>query len=197
MESLKSERLVRKLSSHQLPSPMIWSLGVESRDRGRSCLLKSGGPTERAASCLWGSNVQLCEYSQSTSSSIHPAVWAVRLRKWNTGDEDWLFTICSHHFPDTFSAVSFSALFSRDTDPYRWHLQGPLALWGLDNRSLWQDTGGEKNGEGRCFFVPILAPSHPVLSPSPPHSRLPPSIGHQPLSKTPILTGNAISFIYT
>lgn len=54
MESLKSERLVRKLSSPQLPSPMIWSLRVESRDRGRSCLLKSGGPTERAASLPLG-----------------------------------------------------------------------------------------------------------------------------------------------
>ena len=68
---------------------------------------------------LWGRNVQLCEYSQSSESSTHLTVWAVRLRKWNTGDKDWLFTTCSHHFPDTFSAVSFSALFSMETDPYR------------------------------------------------------------------------------
>ena len=160
MESLKSERLVRKLSSPQLPSPMIWSLGVERRDRGGSCLLQLGGPTERAASSPLKKECSVMWYSQSSESSSHLAVWAVRVRKLSTGDEDWLFTICSHHFPDTFSAISFSALFSWETDTYRWHLQGPCPLRIRPIGAFCRILEGRK-GEGRCFRLPILAPSHP------------------------------------
>ena len=109
---------------------------------------------------LWRRNVQLCEYSQSSESLSHLAVWAVRVRKLSTGDENWLFTICSHHFPDTFSAISFSALFSWETDTYRWHLQGPCPLRIRPIGAFCRILEGRK-GEGRCFRVPILAPSHP------------------------------------
>lgn len=58
MESLKSDGLVRK-HNPQSPSPIMWSLGVESRDRERSCLLKSGGPTGNAASSPFGKECSL------------------------------------------------------------------------------------------------------------------------------------------